>query len=118
MAEVKIDQWAKGTREDLEDFAVAVKVELFSSIIQDTRVKTGLLAGNWQTSTGQPIQFTTNRLDPNYSQATEEVIRNVTPDGVDYMTNNLPYAEKWNEVDGMVEKNLARLQLIVRKHLP
>lgn len=81
----------------------------------DTRVDTGRLRGNWQTSTGSPITSEIGRLDPTGQQATQEAQQNVTAFGVDYMTNNLPYAMIWEERDGMIDRNMARIQRIVRE---
>ena len=108
-----LSKWAKLVGSDLEDAMVAFKIELFSSIVLDTRVDTGRLRGNWQTSTGTPITSDTNREDKNGSKVTQEIERTVTPDDVDYMTNNLPYAEVWEEKDAMVAKNFARIDRII-----
>jgi hypothetical protein len=36
---------------------------------------------------------------------------------VDYLSNNLPYAEVWEERDGMVKKNMARIVANVRSEV-
>lgn len=113
MAKVNIENWAAKVGADLEEAVIAIKIELFSSIIGDTRVDTGRLRGNWQTSTGSPKKFEIDRLDPNGNLAMTEAENNITVNGVDYMTNNLPYAAIWNERDGMIDKNLARLTRII-----
>lgn len=113
MPAVNITRWAKQAGTNLEDTVLAIKLELFSSVILDTRVRTGRLRGNWQTSTGNPKKNTIERFDKSGSQATREAEANITVNGVDYMTNNLPYAAVWNEKDGMIDKNLARLTEII-----
>jgi hypothetical protein len=105
-----IHRWAIKTERRTEQVARAVKVSLFSGIIRDTRVDTGRLRGNWQTSTGVPKFTETLRRDPTGAKAIQEAMQNVTTYGTDYMTNNLPYAEVWEEKDGMVAKNIVRIE--------
>jgi hypothetical protein len=93
----------------------AVKIALFNGVIRDTRVDTGRLRGNWQTTTGQEAGGTLERLDPSGAQAQSEVIATVKADTVDYLTNNLPYSEVWEERDGMVARNVARIERIVEE---
>lgn len=95
----------------------AIKISFFTGIIRDTRVDTGRLRGNWQTSTGTPKLVKIDRLDPEAIESVNEVISNITTDGVDYMANNLPYAKVWEEKDGMVAKNLVRVQRAMRSIL-
>jgi hypothetical protein len=115
VANLDIAQWCKETNVSLDQGVRAIKIEVFSDVIENTRVRFGRLVGNWQTSTGQPITSTTERLDPSASAVISEMKANVTSYGVDYMTNNLPYAEVWEERDGMVVKALARVESIVRR---
>lgn len=110
-----IDRFAKKTNSRVDEACRAIKISLFSGVIMDTRVDTGRLRGNWQTSTGSPITSEIGRLDPTGQQATQEAQQNVTAFGVDYMTNNLPYAMIWEERDGMIDRNMARIQRIVRE---
>lgn len=110
-----IDRFAARTRSRVDEAARAIKIELFSGVIRETRVDTGRLRGNWQTTTGEPAQGEVDRLDPTGSEATQEVQANVGADTKDYLTNNLPYAEVWEERDGMVERNMARIGRIVKE---
>lgn len=95
-----------------EQMGRAVKVELLSSIINDTRVRTGRLRGNWQTSEGSPKGGTLDRLDPSGSAARADV-QGVPGISLTYMANNLPYAPVLEERDAMVGRNAARIQRIV-----
>jgi hypothetical protein len=110
-----IAKFANKTNSTLSEASRAIKISLFSGVIRDTRYDTGRLRGNWQTSTGNPKYAEIDRADPNGTAATQEVIENVTAFGVDYMTNNLPYAEVWEERDGMVARNMARIERIVKE---
>jgi len=110
-----IRKYAEKVERSLNKTCRAVKISLFSGVILDTRVDTGRLRGNWQTSTGAPKYYTVERLDPSGAAAVAEAAANVTAFGVDYMTNNLPYAEVWEEKDVMVASNMARIERTVRE---
>jgi hypothetical protein len=110
-----ISKWAKKAGLTMDEAARGIKIELFNSVIRDTRVDTGRLRGNWQTSVGMPETGTTERLDPTGAKAISEVVKTVKADTVDYMTNNLPYAEVWEEKDAMIGRNVARIRQIVKK---
>ena len=115
-----VAKFAKELDVTLDKAMRAVKVSLFNSIIRDTRVDTGRLRGNWQTSTGSPILNTTKRLDDTENgsdggDAQEEVINTVGGLTTDYMTNNLPYAELYEEKDGMASKNITRINRNIKE---
>lgn len=95
---------------EVEETVKAVKVSMFNGVIDDTRVDTGRLRANWQTSTGSPASGTTASTEkPTVTQG------EVTADNIDYLTNNLDYAEVWEERDGMVARNAARIQRYVKE---
>ena len=105
---------------NMEQFVRAVKIELFTGVIRDTRVDEGRLRGDWQTSTGAPKTDAIDRMDKTKQgqdggAAQADVINTVTADGVDYLTNNMPYAPVWEREDGMIVKNVARLRQIMKK---
>lgn len=109
-----VSRFAKKTKSTLDESVRAIKIELFNGVIRDTRFDTGRLRGNWQTTTGEPAGSEIDRLDPSGALATAEVAQNVTGlGGVDYLANNLPYAEVWETRDGMVLKNMIRIRRIV-----
>ena len=115
---VDISKFAKKTNSSLNEACRAIKISLFNSIIRDTRVRTGRLRGNWQTSVGSPITNVIDTLDPSGSETMRDVNQKVTGAGTkDYFTNNLPYAAVWEEKDGMMAKNLARISRIVRESI-
>lgn len=99
----------------------AATLDFFSGTIKDTPVDTGRARGNWQTSTGVPVDGTIERDDQSGAAATAEVVAK-TPAGAGqetFMTNNLPYIERLENgyshqaPAGMVRRNLARVQRIV-----
>jgi hypothetical protein len=115
MAEIPLHKLAETLGATLDETARAVKISTFTGIIRDTRVDTGRMRGNWQTSTGRPKGGEIDRLDPTGAQAEAEVMGTVKGDTVDYITNNLPYAEVWNERDGIIAKNVARIDRNIRE---
>ena len=107
--------FAQATNSTLDEACRAIKLNLFSGVIMATRVDTGRLRGNWQTSIGQPKMDEIDRLDPNGTLARAEAAETIRGDTVDYLTNNLPYAEVWEEQDGMIESNMARIDRTLRE---
>lgn len=115
-----VEAFARKTGTRLDQAARAIKVDLFNGVIRDTRVDTGRLRGNWQTTTGAPATGTVERLDSqpqgaDGGAAQMEVMATVKPDTIDFLTNNLPYARRWELADGMIEKNIVRIDRIVRE---
>ena len=108
-------KFAQATGTKVDQACRAIKLNLFSSVIMKTRVNTGRLRGNWQTSVGSPNLTATARLDPTGSSAISEAARTVKADTVDYLTNNLPYAEIWEERDGMIATSLERVDRIIKE---
>lgn len=108
MPEYTIPGWAAKLEREIDRQVRGLKIELFSHVVLNTRVKTGLLRGNWQISNGAPIHAKTKRLDPTGSQVTSEIPAHVTGDEIPtYLSNNLEYAPRWNEVDGYVDSTRA-----------
>jgi len=115
-----IERFAKALKQDLDTVTRAVIVELFNGIIRDTRVDTGRLRGNWQVSLDNPVTTQTDRLDtvPQGSpggSAQADVLATVQAGRVNWLSNNLPYAEVWEERDGMARRNIARLERTVEQ---
>jgi hypothetical protein len=103
----EIAKYAQRTGKRIEQVVRAVAVQTLSGIVKDTPVDTGRLRGNWQTSAGTPIYTQIDREDKNGATVIKEIVDNVNPRGVTYMTNNLPYAKRRNDEGGaryMVER--------------
>ena len=111
------------------DSARGVALELFRSVIMDSPVDTGRFRGNWQASLQAPATNELERLDLSGGAAIgamQGVVTGWNGTGVVFMANNLPYAQRleygWSKQapQGMVRKNVARIQSIVerqaRKH--
>lgn len=115
MAIIPLDKLAAHMGANLEKTARAVKISMFNQVINDTRVDTGRMRGNWQTTVGREASGENGRLDKTGTQAQAEVAATVKPDTEDFLTNNVPYAEFWEQRDGMVARAVARLERTVRQ---
>ena len=102
----------------------AVVIELFSSVIMDTPVLDGFLRGAWIMSEGAPDFSQVKIADKTGKLTTAKVRTNAGPAGSNvFLTNSMPYAyrvefEGWSHTkapEGMMRKNVARIQGIVRK---
>ena len=112
--------------EEADEDRKAITIKLFNSIIQDTPVDSGRARGNWQTSTGTPKTNTIETLDSTGSLAQSDaldVVLTSPEEGTVHFTNNLPYAQplefghSGQAPAGMVRKNMARIQKILRETL-
>ena len=99
----------------LEDTGKAVKFTVFSNVIDNTRVKEGTARGNWQATEDAPASGTLDVKDPEGNITIINMSNKITGFGVTYLTNNLPYIRKLEELDGMVVKNVARVKGIIRR---
>lgn len=120
MAEMRPGQLARHANATIDQTIRAIKVALFNGVIRDTRVDTGRLRGNWQTTNNSPASGEVEREDstPQGSDggsAQLEASFTVKGDTIDYLTNNLPYAQRWEEHDGMVRRNVARLSRTIKE---
>jgi len=117
MANLTIGEWVSKTNRNLDQTMRGIKLSLFKGVIMDTRVDTGRMRGNWQTSTGFPTFTETARLDQSGNQAIAEAEYAIKPVAVDYLSNNVPYVGVYEELDGMVKKNMARLVTNIRNEV-
>lgn len=116
-----LNRIAKKTNSSLDQVRRAVILELFSSVIKDSPVDTGRFKGNWQTTIGNAA--TGNIGIRGESTAISEISRNLGELGsVVFMANNLPYSHRleydgWSgqAPNGMVRKNMIRVESIVRR---
>jgi len=120
MAEIQIGQLARVAGSRVDQIVRAIKIELFNGVIRDTRVDQGRLRGNWQTTNNNPASGTRENMD-NVPQGSDggsaqaEVVATVKADTEDWLSNNLPYAGVWEERDGMIRRNVSRLNRIIRE---
>ena len=82
-------------------------IKLFSQVIDDTPVDTGLLRGNWRTSVNKTIDGTLIQTDKNGTRAKGKIPGKLGYFGDSvHMTNNLDYAKvaEYGEWNGPTEK--------------
>lgn len=101
---------------DLGELAKAIKIEMFSGVVSDTRVDTGRLKGNWQLQENTPASGTLDREDKSGAAVNAEISARSTESGLTYLVNNLPYAQVYEEKDGMIVRNIARVKQNI-KHI-
>lgn len=94
---------------NLGELMQAVKIELFSGIVDDTRVDTGRLKGNWQIQENTAANGVLSANDPSGSITKSKIASAATKSGLTYLTNNLPYAQAYEEKDAMVRRNILRV---------
>ena len=110
-------------------------IKLFSQVIDDTPVDTGLLRGNWRTSVNKPKNTPLIQTDKSGARAKGKIPSKLGYFGDSvHMTNNLPYAKVaeyglWNgptekvngegfsrkATKGMMRKNAIRAKKILRR---
>ena len=107
---------AKRANATLEELTRAVWLDLFSGVINDTRVDLGRMKGNWQTTVGAPAKGEIDRLDKSGAETIRDMQSKIGGvNEVTYLTNNVPYVGVWERRDGMVARNLARIETNIRK---
>ena len=110
------DDIAKRANSTFDEFVRAVKIELFTGAIMDSRVDTGRMRGNWQCTVGSAATGTVDNLDRNGAETVRDMENKCGGAGdTSYLTNNVPYVGIWEERDGMVAKNIARIETNIRK---
>lgn len=92
-----------------------ITLEIFNSVIDNTRVDTGRARGNWQTTVTTPAAGNLDATDKSGSATKASAAIAVKPKSLMIITNNLPYIQKLEELDGMVGKTIARIGRIIRE---
>jgi len=92
-----------------------ITIEVFNSVIDNTRVDTGRAKGNWQTTVTTPASGSTDATDKIGSATKAAMVSAIKPKSLMIITNNLPYIGKLEELDGMVGKTIARIGRIIRE---
>lgn len=113
-------KFAEATGKSLDATCRGVAIKWFSSTVMSTPVDTGRLRGNWMLTRDHPSAAISLRLDPTGTTAVSDITQRVGGVGtVNYLTNNLPYAESIEyghskqAPDGMVRVNFARIKTII-----
>lgn len=125
----QLEKLAKQGERDLGELCKAVKIELFSGIVSDTRVGDpstwqsapppgytgGRLRGNWQIQENTPASGELERIDKDGSVVQAEIESKSSSDGTTYFVNNLPYAKTYEEKDAMIGRNVTRVGQILKR---
>lgn len=107
-----------------EQLVRGTKLKLFTAAVNDTPVDTGRLRGNWQASLDSPALHTIEGAKSD-AEVLKQIEDNLGDAGqTSYLTNNLPYAipieyghSKVKAPAGMVRRNVARFQRLVKEEL-
>ena len=105
-----ISAFAAKTGAKTEQAIRAAKIALFTGVIMDTRVLTGRARSNWQTTESSPAAGTLEAEGPAGINAALNSAQQAKGFTVSCLTNNLPYIKKLNDMDGMVERNITRIE--------
>ena len=115
--------FAEKTGDQINRVHQILSIKLFSQIVYDTPVDTGLARGSWIPSVGAPT-FGGQRQDASGGAAIREieaVIANATYEDITFLTNNVEYIVPleygWSNQapEGMVRINVARFHRMVKE---
>ena len=118
----QIREYAKVIDKRIDYVHRNLAIVLFTAIVYDTPVATGLARGSWWPSKQAPIMGGPTRLDPSGSEVTRDIQRVVMSaklSDVLFLMNNVPYIEAleygWSKraPEGMVRINVARVRRMV-----
>lgn len=114
------------TGKNMDQLVRNVTLEMANSVIEMSPVDTGRFRGNWQHGSGSPDLSTNEALDPNGAASKARIAAstaNVKAGGIEYVTNNLPYAisleygRSTQAPSGMVRITVARFRQLIAKAL-
>jgi hypothetical protein len=126
-------RFARKSEATVDETFRSIYIELFTSVISDTPVDQGRARGSWQITIGEPAIGQSRHLDKtgpvgspsakNSGAAVAAVLNTQAELGdVVWLTSNLPYIEpleyghsQRQAPKGMVRKNMARIQQIVKE---
>jgi hypothetical protein len=114
MGTITLAEWALKVGKTLEETDRAIKLEVLTDLVYNTREDTGRLRGNWQVSEGAAKTGTLERLDKVGNTTIAQESKNITPASLTWYANNLDYAPVWNERDAIIARAQARFGQIVR----
>ena len=115
-----LGRFAKKADKQIDQARRKTVLDLFSSVIKDTPVKTGRAKGNWQTSVGTVKAAVLDRTGESAAQA--ELIAALgqwSDDETIYMSNGLAYIERLEDGSskqapaGMVRRNVTRFDTLL-----
>lgn len=111
----QIKAFAAQAGKSVEETQRAVTLEVFGSVIEGTRVRTGRARGNWQTTVTAPATGTLDDTDASGEKTKAAALAAFKPNSLMIISNNLPYIGKLEELDGMVGLSISRIETVLRK---
>ena len=89
-----------------------IKKDTFMPVIEETRIDTGLMRGNWQTTRGTTPASDITRYELFGSMAKgypamNQMLRTISSAGVNLLVNRLHYVDDWEPVDRMVAMSVS-----------
>lgn len=110
------EQIAKRANTTADEFVRGVWINLFKSVVMDTRYDTGRMKANWQLTQDSPAKGDLDQYDKQGDRTVNKIVADLKGgDRVQYLTNNLPYVGVYEQEDAMVAKNIARIETNIRK---
>lgn len=101
-----IDQFVDDAEDLRRKRVKAVSLRVVRDVVLGTRVDTGRMRGNWQTTVQQPATGEVDRLDQSgaatLSEGTSTVVSS-SGDEMIWLHNGVPYVFVWEDRDRMVE---------------
>ena len=117
-----LEAFAKKYEVTADELVQGTLLEMGNSLIEMSPVDTGRFRGNWQHQSAMPANYSNVAFDPSGSATSARIaasLESVKAGGVEYITNNLPYAQPLEygsssqAPQGMVRVTVARFQDIL-----
>ena len=115
-----LDAVAKKIGMRVEQVARGVKIKVFSQVVQNERVLSGRLAGNWIFSVDKPSEETIDRQfngGAEKGRVVNKIESGARGTGTDWLSNNLPYAARWEREDQKIPTAIARVERNIREEV-
>ncbi|MEO1108264.1 MAG: hypothetical protein AAFX90_10110 [Pseudomonadota bacterium] len=122
----QLKAFAEKTEQKLEDVDRAFKLELFTLVVQRTRVADpstwkrpdpnylgGTMRGNWQVTSGAPAASFLEGVRNTGIALPATQVGQIEPFSSTWLTNNTPYVLVYEELDAMVGASLADARRIL-----
>ena len=117
----ELKRWSKKVLpEEFERDLRKLSYDILSDLVFATRVDTGRARGNWQVSFNRPTNRTIARLSENGGEtinAGYAKLSRLPNHGIGlkiFMTNNVPYINKLEDMDHMVSRTFQQQKLEIR----
>lgn len=122
----QLRDFAKLVGKRLDTVHREVSIKLFTAIVYDTPIDTGLARGSWHPTLGVPFMGGPTRVDKGGNVVANQIeltFKSATINEVSFLSNNVPYIVPleygWSRQasEGMVRINVARFHRIVSEEV-